>query len=90
MELFAGMIQKLWEQLDTAEVPILEITFKEFLVGVLILKAVIDILNFFLGKVTSPVSKTSIEDGTSQYTRNVDWRAVRSQRNRNKMSGGKW
>ena len=90
MELFWGMFQKLWEQLDTAEVPILEITFKEFLVGVLILKAVVDILNFFLGKVTSPVTKTSIEDGTKPYVDRVDWRAVRSARNRDKMSGGKW
>lgn len=90
MELFAEMIRTLWQQLDTAEVPILEITFKEFLVGVLILKCIIDILNFFLGKVTSPVTKTSIEDGTKPYVDRVDWRAVRSARNRDKMSGGRW
>ena len=50
MELLAHTISKLWEQLDLYNVPILDITFKEFLVGILMLFVLVGIFNFFMGK----------------------------------------
>lgn len=84
MEIFAGMIRELWAQLDTATVPILDVSFKTFLISVLILKCVIDICNFLLGKVTSPVTKTSIDDETSRY---VNTRSINRQRSYGKFNG---
>lgn len=84
MELFAGMIQSLWQELDTATVPIIDVSFKTFLISVLILKCVIDLLNFFLGKVTSPVTKTSISDETSRY---VNTNSINRSRSYGKFNG---
>lgn len=57
MEMLQLVIHNIWEGLSNTYVPILDITFKTFLVGQLLLFVLVGLLNFFLGK-DAPASKT--------------------------------
>ena len=50
MELLANVINHIWDGLETYEVPILNMSFKTFLVGQMILFVLVGLLNWFIGK----------------------------------------
>ena len=49
MELIAGVIGTVWEELKTLTLPILNISIVDFLLGVLVITIIIDILRALLG-----------------------------------------
>ena len=49
MEILANVWELIWQGLEEYEVPILNISFKTFLVGQLLLIFLIGLLKFFLG-----------------------------------------
>lgn len=50
MEMITELISTIWTELDNVTVPIIDVSFKSFLLGVLVVSIVIDVLNYFLGK----------------------------------------
>lgn len=49
MEGISATISLLWEQLKTVTIPIIEISAVDFMLGVFVLKILIDILRYFFG-----------------------------------------
>ena len=50
MELITHVFSEIWTALDTVNVPIVNVSFKTFLVAILIMSFLVSLLNFFLGK----------------------------------------
>ena len=49
MEGISATIGLLWEQLKTVTIPIINLSAVDFLLGVFVIKIVIDVLRYFLG-----------------------------------------
>ena len=50
MEIVTALFSALWSGLDDITVPIVNVSFKTFLIAILIMSFLVSLLNFFLGK----------------------------------------
>lgn len=63
MELLTGVMATLWELLKEPIIPVINLSIVDFLLAVLVIKVVIDILNFLLGKQISDAENRATKSG---------------------------
>ena len=75
MEGISATISLLWEQLKTVTIPIIELSAVDFLLGVFVIKIVIDILRYFLGLQLGSTSE--YDTGVKSSYVNGSWKRSR-------------
>lgn len=83
MEGISVLFYSIWEQLKTQTVPILEINFADFLIGLFAIKIGIDILRFFLGLQLGSTSSVEYDTGLKSSYVNGTWKRSRETYKRN-------
>lgn len=73
MEMITELISTIWTELDNVTVPIIDVSFKSFLLGVLVVSIVIDVLNYFLGKQLDSKEKNIMNNKDSSKKKNIKY-----------------